>query len=76
MHRIFTHIAAAALGVCALARASIDFVAVVASDISRVVLSAVAALVDLVPAFATGDEFRFANSHPRSIFETRRAGLA
>lgn len=62
MARIFAIIAVAALSACMFA----------VSTVSRVFSAA----LELVPTFATADAFRFATDHPRSIFETRRAGLA
>lgn len=62
MARLVSFIAAAVLSACMFV---VDIVARVATY-----------AFGLAPVLVSAEPFRFANSHPRSIFETRRAGLA
>lgn len=61
MARIFTLIAAA-ISACMFAT---DIALRVATFAAR-----------LIPDFVTAEPFNYSNGHPRSILETRRAGLA
>ncbi|WP_395326929.1 hypothetical protein WBP06_09450 [Novosphingobium sp. BL-8H] len=62
MGRIFSFIALAAITAVVFA--------------SNAIAAAISRTFDLIPTFARADDFRFVSDHPRSIFETRRAGLA
>lgn len=62
MARILCFIAAAALSACMFV---VDIVARIATY-----------AFGLAPVLVSTEPFRFAHSHPRSIFETKRAGLA
>jgi hypothetical protein len=62
MGRIFSFIALAATAAVVFA--------------SNAIAAAISRTLDLIPTFAGADEFRFVADHPRSIFETRRAGMA
>lgn len=62
MVRLFAIIAASALSAIMFA--------------SDLVVRAVSFALELVPSFVSSDAFRINADHPRSIFETRRAGLA
>lgn len=62
MGRIFSFIALAATAAVVFA--------------SNAIAAAISRTLDLIPTFASIDEFRLSNDHPRSIFETRRVGLA
>lgn len=73
MSRIFGLICAAALSACMFAVDMSDRTVSFASDIF---VRSMSFARGLVPNFLTAEPFRLDNSHPRSIFETRRAGLA